>query len=460
VELRNKRVLVVGFAATGMAATRFLLQRQARVSITDTSPSLTVPEEFVSQGVVLEAGEHRVSTFLAQDLIIVSPGVPLSVPPLQEARARGIEVLSEIELAYRFLRTPLIAVTGTNGKTTTTSLLGHMFTAGGARVFVGGNIGTPLIEYVLGSQAADYVICELSSFQLEGIASFRPAISVLLNITEDHLDRYACFDDYVEAKARIYMNQLTPDIAVLNVDDPRLAALLPRIRADIFSCSTARPLATGAYYDGMYHFKHADGRQSAFAAQDALLEGAHNRENMLAAASVGFLCNLPAAIIRNALLSFVGLPHRMEFVAAIDGVGFYNDSKGTNVGACQKSLESLAAPLILIAGGKDKGGSYRPLLPLVKTKVRALVLLGEAKDKMLSELGAAAPTVMADSLEQAVRESLRHAKPGDTVLFSPACSSFDMFKSYAHRGDCFKSLVKALAAQSNAAATGPAGSRH
>jgi len=344
VDLRNKRALVVGFGLTGMATTRFLQQQHARVTITDTARMLTVPEEFVEQGVAVETGGHQMATCLAQDLIIVSPGVPLTLQPLLEARARGIEVISEIELAFRFLRTPLIAVTGTNGKTTTTSLLEHIFTAAGKRVFVGGNIGTPLIEYVSGSRLADYVICEISSFQLEAIDSFRPAISVLLNITEDHLDRYAGFDDYIDAKARIFMNQRPPDSAVLNVDDPQVVRLLPRIRADICSCSTARPLEAGAYYDGTYRFKHTDGRQISFAADDALLTGAHNTENILAAASVAFLCNLPCEEIRAAVRSFAGLHHRMELIADIGGVRFYNDSKGTNVGACLKSLESLAVP--------------------------------------------------------------------------------------------------------------------
>lgn len=457
--LRGKNVLVVGFATTGIAAARFLLQQGARVTITDKARTVTLPDEFLRQGVALEAGEHRVATCRAQDLIIVSPGVPLDIQPLREARAAGVEVISEIELAFRFLRTPLIAVTGTNGKTTTTSLLGHVFAAAGKRAFVGGNIGTPLIEYVSAGQPAEYVICEISSFQLEAIERFRPAISVLLNITEDHLDRYPGFDDYISAKARIFLNQRSPDTAVLNIDDPQVRMLAPRIRADIFPCSTAtRPAGTGACYDGRYCFSRADGRRMSFAADDALLIGAHNRENMLAAASVGFLCDLPAETIQAAVRTFAGLRHRMEFVADIGGIGFYNDSKGTNVGACLKSLESLKAPLILIAGGKDKGGSYQPLKPLIREKVKALVLLGEAREKMHGELADAAPTIMTGSLEEAVAESLRRAEPGDTVLFSPACSSFDMFKNYEHRGDCFREVVDTLARKPRAA-TNPAGSK-
>jgi UDP-N-acetylmuramoylalanine--D-glutamate ligase len=443
-ELQGRKILVVGFGKTGFSTTRFLLERGALVTLSDIQKKIDIPREFIDRGVLVEAGEHRLETFLRQDGIVLSPGVSLLMRPVIEARARGIEVISEIELAWRFLRTPLIAVTGTNGKTTTTSLIGSMFSQAGKKVFVGGNIGTPLIEALTGGQTFDYIISEISSFQLEAIAQFRPAVSVLLNITEDHLDRHPSFEDYVRAKGRIFENQRTPDVAILNYDDPRVRDLGTRIAADPFYFSITERLADGAYYNGRFHLCRPGAAPVAFPVHDALLQGAHNKENMLAAAAAGFACGLPAETVRAALVGFQGLPHRMEFVDRVGGVTFYNDSKGTNVGAVVKSLESLDPPLILIAGGKDKGGSYQPLRELVRDKVKALILLGEAKERIAEELGSLVPTVLTASLEQAVDAAFQKAASGDCVLFSPACSSFDMFQSYAHRGQCFRDLVRKL----------------
>lgn len=443
-DLQGRKVLVVGFGKTGFSTTRFLLERGALVTLTDIQKKMDIPREFTDRGVTVEAGEHCIETFLRQDSIVVSPGVSLLMRPIIEARARGIEVISEIELAWRFLRAPLIAVTGTNGKTTTTSLIGSLFALAGKKVFVGGNIGTPLIEAVIGEQDYDYVISEISSFQLEAIQLFRPAVSVLLNITEDHLDRHPSFEEYAQAKARIFENQRTPDVAILNYDDPRVRELGGRIAVDPFYFSITQRLADGAYYDGEFHIRRPGAAPVTFPVHDALLQGAHNKENMLAAAAAGFACGLAAEAVRTALVSFQGLPHRMEFVDRVGGVAFYNDSKGTNVGAVVKSLESLDAPLILIAGGKDKGGSYQPLRELVRRKVKALILLGEAKERIADELAPLVPTVITASLEQAVETAFQKAAAGDRVLFSPACSSFDMFQSYAHRGQCFRDLVRKL----------------
>ena len=382
-------------------------------------------------------------TLLGAELIVVSPGVPLDIAPLRAADKSGIEIISEIELAYRFLQTPLIAVTGTNGKTTTTSLLGDMFQHAGKKVFVGGNIGTPLIAYVSGTQDRDFVIAEISSFQLEGIKSFRPFISVLLNITEDHLDRYQSFAEYSAAKGRIFLNQAESDIAVLNYDDPQVRALDPAIRAQKVFFSTRQPLPDGISYNGALHLR-LRGEDAHIAIAGALLAGIHNVENMMAAAAVGFVCGLSLQSMQQALVRFSGLKHRMELVDEISGITFYNDSKATNVGAVVKSLESLPAPLVLIAGGKDKGGSYAPLQSLLRQKVKLLVLLGEARERMRAELGGEVETVMTASLDEAVRTAFSRSEAGDTVLFSPACSSFDMFTSYEHRGACFKELVSAL----------------
>lgn len=445
-ELNGKKIVVVGMAQTGIATAQFLARGGAQVTVSEAQPlaQLETPAaELARQGVLLETGGHCAETFLSADLIVVSPGVPLDIAPLCQARACGIEVISEIELAYRFLRTPLIAVTGTNGKTTTTSLLGEMFQQAGRKVFVGGNIGTPLITYVAGVQDCAFVIAEISSFQLEGIKAFRPFISVLLNITEDHLDRYQTFADYCRAKARIFQNQTEHDSAVLNYDDPLVRTLENSITARKIFFSARHPLAAGISYNGALHIK-LQGTAAQVSIADAALSGMHNVENMMAALAVGWMCGLPLAGMEQTLKSFSGLKHRMEFVGTFRGVACYNDSKATNVGAVVKSLESLPAPLILIAGGKDKGGSYAPLLSLLRDKAKLLVLLGEARERMHAELREAVETVLAATLDDAVRIAFSRASAGDTVLFSPACSSFDMFTSYAHRGECFKELVRGL----------------
>jgi UDP-N-acetylmuramoylalanine--D-glutamate ligase len=445
-ELRGKNIVVVGMARTGIATARFLLYRGARVTVSEAKPAAQLPAEALAlaqQGVLLETGGHRMETLRGAELIVVSPGVPLDIAPLREADNSGIEIISEIELAYRFLQTPLIAVTGTNGKTTTTSLLADMFRHAGKQVFVGGNIGTPLIAYVSGTQDRDFVIAEISSFQLEGIKSFRPFISVLLNITEDHLDRYQSFADYSAAKGRIFLNQAESDIAVLNYDDPQVREMDRAIRAQKVFFSTRQPLPDGISYNGVVHLR-LRGEDAHIAIAGALLVGIHNVENMMAAAAVGFVCGLSLQSMQQALVRFSGLKHRMELVDQIRGVTFYNDSKATNVGAVVKSLESLPAPLVLIAGGKDKGGSYAPLQSLLRQKVKLLVLLGEARERMRAELGGEVETVMTSSLDEAVRTAFSRSDAGDTVLFSPACSSFDMFTSYEHRGACFKELVSAL----------------
>lgn len=445
-ELSGKNIVVVGMARTGIATARFLLDRGARVTVSEAKPAAQLPAEAMAlaqQGVQLETGGHRMQTLLGADLIVVSPGVPLEIAPLREADKSGIEIISEIELAYRFLQTPLIAVTGTNGKTTTTSLLGEMFRQAGKKVFVGGNIGTPLIVYVSGTQDRDFVIAEISSFQLEGIKAFRPFISVLLNITEDHLDRYQSFAGYSAAKGRIFLNQTESDTAVLNYDDPQVRKLDPAIRAQKVFFSTRQPLPDGISYNGALHLR-LRGEEGHITIAGALLAGIHNVENMMAAAAVGFVCGLSLQSMQQTLVRFSGLKHRMELVDEIRGVIFYNDSKATNVGAVVKSLESLPAPLVLIAGGKDKGGSYAPLQKLLREKVKLLILLGEARERMLAELGGQVETVVTASLDEAVHTAFSKSEAGDTVLFSPACSSFDMFTSYEHRGESFKDLVSNL----------------
>jgi UDP-N-acetylmuramoylalanine--D-glutamate ligase len=444
-DLQGKKVLVVGSGKTGIESARFCLGRGASVTLNDMQKKIDVPQDLIGRGMAVETGGHAVGTFLRHDLVVISPGVSIMIRPVIEAQARGIEVISEIELAGRFLRAPLIAVTGTNGKTTTTSLIGAMLQAAGKNVFVGGNIGTPLIDCCMRDDPFDYIVAEISSFQLEAIRHFRPFISVLLNVTDDHLDRHASFDEYCAAKARIFVNQRPPDMAVISADDPAVLALAPSISAEVFYFSSLRSCDNGAWYDGLLNYSRLEGRRHmSIDVKDARLRGAHNIENMLAAGSVGFMCGLSPDVIRDSLVSFSGLPHRMEFVDEIRGVRFYNDSKGTNVGAVVRSLESIEGPIILIAGGKDKGGSYGPLEALLKSKGKALIVIGEARERIAAELGHAVPTLIVDSLEKAVTEAFAHAHPGYTVLFSPACASFDMFKSYAHRGQCFVDSVKKL----------------
>ena len=446
-KLQGKRVLVVGLARTGIGVVRFLAEQRARVTATDirTADELQEYSSAIRDLVVnTELGAHRVETFLNADLIVVSPGVPLSIEPITAARERGIEVIGEIELACRFIRDPIIGVTGTNGKTTTTLLLGDMLKASGRRVFVGGNVGNPLIECA-GRGTWDHVVAEISSFQLEGIDTFRPHIALMLNITEDHLDRYPDYGEYIRAKFRIFSNQRASDFAVLNADDGTIDAMSSEIKAKKWYFSLTSSVEVGAFFNGddLVCFDHKGTRERLELGRVSL-RGIHNIENMLAAAAAAKICSCPREAIQTALESFRGLPHRLEFVRELDGVNFYNDSKGTNVGSVVKSLRSFYHPIILIAGGKDKGGDYSLLKGTVTERVKLLVLMGEARRRMAEALGGCVPIAMAGTLEEAVHRAFDEAKPGDIVLLSPACSSFDMFRDYEERGDLFKEIVHQL----------------
>ena len=446
-KLEGKRVLVVGLARTGRGVVRFLSEQRARVTATDIR-SLDELEECASTIrnllVRTELGGHKTETFLESDLIVVSPGVPLNIEPITAAREKGITVISEIELAFRFIRDPIIGVTGTNGKTTTTLLLGDMLKASGKRVFVGGNVGNPLIDCI-GRDRWDYVVAEISSFQLEGIDKFRPHIALMLNITEDHLDRYPDYGEYIKAKFRLFSNQRDSDFAVLNADDGTIGAMSFQIRARKWYFSLASPVELGTFLHGdalVYHDQR--GTVERLDLRRVSLKGIHNIENMLAAVATAKICSCPKAAIQTALEAFKGLPHRLEFVRKLDGVSFYNDSKGTNVGSVVKSLRSFREPIILIAGGKDKGGDYGPLTGIVGAKVKRLILIGEARRRMAEALGGRAPISLADTLEEAVHRAFDESQPGDVVLLSPACSSFDMFRDYEERGNLFKEIVHQL----------------
>ena len=445
--MEGKKVLVVGLARTGIGVIRFLAEQRARVMGADIrSPDELRPylSEIRGFTVGTELGEHRIETFLRSDLIIVSPGVPLDIEPIAAAREKGIEVISEIELACRFIRDPIIGVTGTNGKTTTTILLGDVLKVSGKEVFVGGNVGNPLIDCA-GRGKWDYVVAEISSFQLEGIHDFRPHIALMLNITEDHLDRYPHYEEYVRAKFRLFLNQRGSDFAVLNADDGVINARTSQIKAKKSYFSLTSPLKVGAFFDkDSLIYRDPKGKVERFKLARVPLKGIHNIENMLSVVATAKICSCPTEAIQAALESFRGLPHRLEFVRELDGVSFYNDSKGTNVGAVVKSLRSFREPIILIAGGKDKGGTYGPLKGIVKERVKRLILIGEARRRMAKVLGRSVPTTEADTLEEAVHHAFDESKHGDVVLLSPACSSFDMFRDYEERGNVFKEIVHEL----------------
>jgi len=445
-ELENKKILVVGLARTGVAVARFLAERGARVTVTDMHEEEKLAqslEQLADLDIDFELGRHVPHSFLMADLIVVSPGVPMDIKPLAMARSQKRRVVSEVELASWFIEAPMIAITGTNGKTTTTTLAGEIFRACGFATFVGGNIGRPLIELASSGEKVERVVVELSSFQLEGVESFRPAVAVLLNLTEDHLDRYESFQQYVDAKLRIFENQTAEDFAVLNIDDPLVAACAGKLKARVFPMSRLQELAEGiSYRDGFITFAHA-GKVLRFGTAGFRLKGVHNLDNIMASLAAALLLRCEGDCAFQAVSSFKGLPHRMEFVEEIGGVSWYEDSKGTNVGSVVKSLESFDSGITLIAGGKDKGGSYQPLAPLVSARVSHLILIGEARARINEALGTLTDTHLADSLEEAVELASFLTAPGGTVLFSPACSSFDMFKDYEERAERFKALVRA-----------------
>ncbi len=443
-ELRGKKVMVLGLARTGIETARFLVNKGAEVTVSDCKGETELKEalERVS-GLPVRSflGGENVAWLNGIEMLVPSPGVSADNRLLREAGQRGIPILSEMELAYRFTRFPLVAITGTNGKSTTTTLIGEMLQARGARTFVGGNIGAPLIGFL--GDHWDWGVVEVSSFQLEWVEEFRPKVAVLLNLTEDHLDRYPDFVSYCAAKKRIFAAQTGEDIAVLNRDDPLVWPVRDRVRSRVVSFGWEE-VRDGVYASSSEVIWRGGGREERFSLARARIQGVHNVENMMAAIATAKSVGVPAGAIRKVIEGFPGLEHRLEFVREKNGIRFYNDSKGTNVGAVVKSLASFSAPVVLIAGGVDKGGDYRVLEDEVKRKVKKLVLFGAAKEKIGGALGRLTETVIVEDIAAAVREAYRSAAPGDVVLLSPACSSFDMFQNYAERGKAFKALVQTL----------------
>jgi UDP-N-acetylmuramoylalanine--D-glutamate ligase len=392
----------------------------------------------------IEGGGHTVDFFLQADLILVSPGIPLDILPLKAAGEKGIPIWGELELFSRRCRTPIIAVTGTNGKTTTTALINEMLLEAGFSTFLGGNIGRPLVEYLLNGRDKDFVVAEISSFQLDTTRHFRPRVGVLLNITEDHLDRYPDFQGYILSKAGLFRNQREDNAAVLNWDDPLVHGIGKQLKGPVYYFSRTEPLSPGAYLDQDRLRLNLSGPPEEYDLRTFPLPGIHNRENALAAVLGARLLGAAPEAVQRALEHFKGFGHRLEWVAEVRGIQFFDDSKGTNVGAVVKALESFSRPVILIAGGRDKGGDYGPLKGLIREKVKALFLIGEARERMREQLGDLTPTELVDSLETAVFRSFRQGEPGDVVLLSPGCSSFDMFRDYAQRGEVFQRAVKRL----------------
>jgi UDP-N-acetylmuramoylalanine--D-glutamate ligase len=451
-ELKDKRVLVVGLGKSGVASALFLKARGARVTVSDTKSGDELRNEIpalLDHGITVETGGHGERTFRGQDLIVVSPGVPADAPMLVQARAMGEAVIGEIELAAQFLPGPIVAITGSNGKTTTTSLTGEILTSGGLPTLVGGNIGTPAISLAERATRETAIVLEVSSFQLETIQTFRPKVAVVLNVTPDHLDRHRTFEAYADAKARVFENQRGDDFAVLNEDDPTCVAMAGRAKAQVFWFSRQKEVRQGAWVrEGNILFR--DGRELQKNAQREImlvseipLKGAHNLENVLAAVCAGALMGCAPEKIRQAVRDFKAVEHRLEFVATIRGVDYYNDSKATNVDAAIKAVESFPGNIHLILGGKDKGSDYSVLNELLRQRVKRVYTIGAAAGKIESQIKGA-QVVHAETLENAVRKANALAEPGDVVLLAPACASFDQFKNYEQRGQVFKEIVGGL----------------
>ena len=446
-DVKGKRVLVVGMGKSGIASALFLADQGARVAVSDTKSEEELHHEIpqlLDRGVEVEAGYHGERTFNEQQLIVISPGVPYDVPQLVQARQAGIPVIGEVELASRYLKGQIAAITGSNGKTTTTSLIGEIIAAGAKRTLVGGNIGTPAISFVDEATDDTWIVLEVSSFQLETIATFHPRIAVVLNVTPDHLDRHRTFENYAAAKARIFENQTAADFAVLNADDPTCVAMAEKAKATVYWFSRLHPVERGAFVR-CESIVWTDGsrEQTIMRTAEIGLKGAHNVENVLSGICAGVLAGVTPADIRRAVANFKAVEHRLEFVANVRGVAYYHDSKATNVDATVKALESFPGRIHLILGGKDKGSDYSVLNSLLAERVTRVYTIGAAASKIEAQIKGA-PVVSSGTIDNAVRQASEQAGAGDIVLLAPACASFDQFMSYEHRGRVFKDLVKQL----------------
>jgi UDP-N-acetylmuramoylalanine--D-glutamate ligase len=447
--VEGQRILVVGMGRSGLSVARWLAKEGARVTVSDVKAEKELDRALVddmrSRGIVVETGGHREESFLSADLIVPSPGVPLDMGPLQAAEQKGVPLLGEMALALQQVDAPIVAVTGTNGKSTVTAFLGAMLAAGGLRVFVGGNIGTPLSDFVAERQQADVVVLEVSSFQLDTMESFQPSIGLLLNISPDHLDRYSSYEAYVQSKLRIFKDQGPGHVAILNDDDVLLSDFMPSGKALVLRYGEEKGKNRQAFMEGQRIIAALPGGAAhAFSLEKCALPGRHNRENLMGAVLTGLALKVEAPIIQQTMDRFQGLPHRLELVARIRDVDFYNDSKATNVEAAARSVGSFDRPVVLIAGGRHKGSDYAPLVQVAKGRVRKAVLLGESKHLLAQAFEKVIAFSLADTMAEAVAQAFTAARPQDVVLLAPACSSFDMFTDYAERGVAFREAVKGL----------------
>jgi UDP-N-acetylmuramoylalanine--D-glutamate ligase len=451
-DLLNKNVLVVGLGKSGMAAALFLRDKGAHVTVSDSRSASALAGEIpmlLDAGIMVESGGHGLLTFRRQDLIVVSPGVPFDTPELQQVRAFGLPIIGELELASRFLQGQIVAITGSNGKTTTTSLIGKIFAESGRATLVGGNIGVPVINLIGQGSAGTINVLEVSSFQLETVEQFAPHVAVVLNITPDHLDRHGTFANYAAMKVRITAQQTPADFLVLNGEDPPTQMVAAKTKAQIFWFSGRRPIKQGAFVHGesiLFLPREGGNAEPVMPLAEIPLKGAHNIENVLAAVCAARLCGVSSESIRASVASFKAVEHRLEFVASIRRIDFYNDSKATNVDATKKALEAFAGGVHLILGGKDKDSDYAELSDLLRQRCKTVYTIGSAAEKIERQLAGVVKIISAKTLEVAVTTAAHDAEAGDTVLLAPACSSFDQFENYGHRGRVFKELVTQLLA--------------
>jgi UDP-N-acetylmuramoylalanine--D-glutamate ligase len=451
-EVEGKKVLIIGAARSGIACAKFLATRGATVALNDQKPFADWSPEaqaLKSEGIGCIAGEVPGWLLDNIELVVVSPGVPIKSIPLRYAERAGAEVIGEVELASRYLKGRIVGITGSNGKTTTTALIGELLKDAGLKVQVGGNIGTPLISLVESSTDEGWTVVELSSFQLETIKDFHPTVAIVLNVTPNHMDRYESITDYAAAKHKIFMNQTPEDAAILNADDAIVSSWAKGLRAHVVEFSVARELAEGLFLRGDDLVSRTSAGEKVLARREEMsLRGRHNVENTLAALAAGLACGASPDSMRGTVSRFKPVEHRLEFVREIGGVQFYNDSKATSVDATVKALEAFAnepGQVVLIVGGKGKKAPYAPLAKLVSAKVRRLILIGEDADTIAKELGEFAAYERASDMHDAVDRALKAAQSGDIVLLAPACASFDMFESFEHRGKVFKNEVSSLA---------------
>jgi UDP-N-acetylmuramoylalanine--D-glutamate ligase len=449
-DLKNKRVLVVGLGKSGLSAAMFLRGQGARVTVSDTRSAVALEKEIpalLEAGIMVESGGHGLLTFRRQDLIVISPGVPMDTPEVKQVVAFGLPVIGELELASRYLQGRMVAITGSNGKTTTTTLVGKIFRDAGVPTLVGGNIGLPVIDLVAKSTADTVSVLEVSSFQLETVEEFRPWIAVILNITPDHLDRHGSFESYVEAKERIFARQDANDFLVLNGDDRVAQMGAARAKSEVFWFSGTKAVRRGAFVrDGVIVWvaKESGTTEPVMPVAEIPLKGAHNVENVLAAVCAARLAKIPAESVRASVAAFRAVEHRLEFVRTFNEVEYYNDSKATNVDAAMKAVASFPGGIHLILGGKDKDSDYATMADLLKKRVKVVYTVGSAAEKIERQLHGVVKMVSAQTIERAVAEAAKAAAPGDVVLLSPACSSFDQFENYEHRGRVFRQSVMEL----------------